>query len=283
MKILLSKVFCTIIIFCLLNLNLIKIFSLIGNFCYNCLEDPMINSVNAKSIKETIFQILGVLINYYLHGLSFCVKVVQLLKTNDHLVNALSYGVTYLVQECNCNSIVKEIVREVADTDGDQLAVDISGTRNLNLFIVQLAESVPKAIIPAIDLLITHLNGDSYSMRICVVGVLGEIVLSILTKENLDDNYKKMRDEYLNCLEEHIHDVNAFVRTKVLQTWQKLCLGKAIPVSRINRLLELVIGRLNDKSTNVKKQAVHLIRDLLEGNPFCGQVIVFFTKIVIFI
>lgn len=219
-----------------------------------------------------MFEILGLLIKNHLHGLSFCVKIVQLLKMNNHLVNTLAQGIVHLVKVCNCTNIVKEIVREIGDTDGDQLAADISGTRNLNLFLVQLAESIPETIIPAIDMLIAHLSGDSYSMRICVVGVLGEIVLNVLTKENLDENLKKMRDEYLDCLEEHIHDVNAFVRTKVLHIWQKLCIGKAIPISRTNRLLELVIGRLYDRSTNVKKQAVHLIKELLERNPFCGQV-----------
>lgn len=223
-------------------------------------------------MRETIFQILGILIKNYLHGLSFCVKMVQLLRTNDHLVNTLAQGIVHLVKECKCVNIVKEIVREVAETDGDQLAADTAGTRSLNLFLVQLAECIPESILPAIDLLTSHLNGDSYSMRICVVGVLGEIVLTVLTKENLDENMKRMRDEYLDCLEEHIHDVNAFVRTKVLQIWQKLCAGKGIPILRVNRLLNLVIGRLNDKSSNVKKQAVHLIKDLLEGNPFCGQV-----------
>lgn len=223
-------------------------------------------------MREGIFQILGLLIKNYLHGLSFCVKVVQLLRMNEHLVNPLAQGIVQLVKECNCNQVVKEIVREIADTDGDQLVADANGTRSLNLFLVQLAESIPETIIPAIDLLLHHLAGDSYTMRICVLGVLGEIVLTTLTKENLNENLKKMRDEFLDSLEDHIHDGNAFVRTKVLQVWQKLCLAKAIPVSRLNNLLELAVGRLNDKSTNVKKQAVHLIKDLLEGNPYSGQV-----------
>lgn len=75
----------------------------------------------------------------------------------------------------------------------------------------------------------------------------------------------------MDTLEEHIHDTNAFVRSRALQVWQKLCLAKAIPVARLNNLLDLIIGRLGDKSSNVKKQAVQLIKVLLEGNPFSGQ------------
>lgn len=245
--------------------------NLVANICYKFLEDTTINAGNLKYLRETIFQILGLLIKNYLHGLSFCVKVVQLLRMQEHLVNPLAQGIVQLVKECNCNQVVKEIVREIADTDGDQLVADTVGTRSLNLFLVQLAESIPGMIIPAIDLLIHHLSGDSYTMRICVLGVLGEIVQTTLTKENLDENLKKMRDDFLDSLTDHIHDSNAHVRTKVLQAWQKLCLAKAIPLTRLNHLLELTVGRLNDKSTNVKKQAVHLIKDLLEGNPYSGQ------------
>lgn len=245
---------------------------MIANFCYKCLEDPSISGTNLKYLRETIFQILGVLIKSYLHGLSFCVKVVQLLRMNEHVVNPLAQGVVQLVKECSCNNVVKEIVREIANTDGDQLVADSAGTRSLNVFVVHLAESIPESVIPAIDLLLHHLNGDSYTMRICVLGVLGEIVHTTLTKENLDEDLKKMRDEFLESLEDHIHDSNAFVRTKVLQVLQKLCLAKAIPISRTNRMLKLTVGRLNDKSTNVKKQAVHLIKCLLEGNPFSGDV-----------
>lgn len=202
-------------------------------------------------------------------------KVVQLLKSNEHAVNPLAKGAVQLVQECKCSNIVKEIVREITEADGDQLAADTSGTRSLNMFLVQVAESIPETIIPAIDLLVHHLGGDSYTMRMCVLEVLGEIVLTTLTKEDLDEELKKMRDEYLDCLEEHIHDMNAFVRSKVLQIWQKLCLSKSVPISRMNHLLELAIGRLNDKSTNVKKQAIHLIKNLLETNPYSAQVYCF--------
>jgi condensin complex subunit 1 len=58
----------------------------------------------------------------------------------------------------------------------------------------------------------------------------------------------------MDCLEDHVHDVNAFVRSSVLQTWGKLCQNKAIPLSRYQRLLQLVVGRLKDKSSNVRKQ-----------------------------
>jgi len=63
-------------------------------------------------------------------------------------------------------------------------------------------------------------------MRNCVLGILGEIVIRVLSKENLDNNQKVTRDHFLDKLEDHIHDVNAFVRSKTLQVWNNIVTEK---------------------------------------------------------
>ena len=54
--------------------------------------------------------------------------------------------------------------------------------RAYSQFLVELAEKVPEFIRPSVSLLTAHLDGESYSMRKCVLGVLGEIVAKVLTK-----------------------------------------------------------------------------------------------------
>ena len=49
-------------------------------------------------------------------------------------------------------------------------------------------------------------------MRKCVLGVLGEIVMKVLTKEDMTETDKDDRDNFLDCLEDHVHDVHAHVR-----------------------------------------------------------------------
>ena len=63
----------------------------------------------------------------------------------------------------------------------------------------------------------------------------------------LDEDAKETRDQYLDLLEDHLHDVHAHVRSSVLQSWCKLCLAKAIPLARIRQLLKLVVGRIRDR------------------------------------
>lgn len=109
-------------------------------------------------------------------------------------------------------------------------------------------------------------------MRNCVIGVLGVVVQKALTGEDLTDEQKEQRDECLDNLEEHILDCNAYVRSKVLQTWQHLCCEGAVPLARHGKLLACTALRLEDKSANVRKQALQLLRTLLQSNPFAGKV-----------
>lgn len=109
-------------------------------------------------------------------------------------------------------------------------------------------------------------------MRNCVIGVLGAVVQKALTGEDLTDEQKNQRDECLDNLEDHMLDCNAYVRSKVLQIWQYLCCESAVPLARHGKLLACTAFRLEDKSANVRKQALQLLRTLLQSNPFAGKV-----------
>lgn len=109
-------------------------------------------------------------------------------------------------------------------------------------------------------------------MRNCSIGVMGLAVANVLKGENLSAENRTKRDDCLDNLEEHILDCNAYVRSKVLQTWQKLCCEGAIPLSRQNRLVKATVLRLEDKSANVRRQALQLLRAVLQCNPFAAKV-----------
>lgn len=54
-----------------------------------------------------------------------------------------------------------------------------------------------------------------YTMRICILTVLKELLMTILN-HNLDEFKRKIREDYLSILQDHLLDNNAFVRSKVL-------------------------------------------------------------------
>jgi len=52
-------------------------------------------------------------------------------------------------------------------------------------------------------------------MRICVLSVLKELIVHVLNNDMLDELERKTRNNYFVILQEHLLDVNAFVRSKV--------------------------------------------------------------------
>jgi len=127
-------------------------------------------------------------------------------------------------------NVVSEIIRELGSSDPRDLALDTSGTRCFAAFLVEVAQLVPGAVLPTISVLLPHLSGESYTMRNGVLGVIGEVVRQVLNSPELDEQAKCTRDQLLDKLEEHLHDVNAFVRSKSLQIWMQLCDAKVRPL-----------------------------------------------------
>lgn len=52
-------------------------------------------------------------------------------------------------------------------------------------------------------------------MRNCVLDIIGEVVIQILTSETMDDILRETRNTFLDHLQEHLLDTNAYVRSKV--------------------------------------------------------------------
>ncbi|XP_014671209.1 PREDICTED: condensin complex subunit 1-like [Priapulus caudatus] len=265
----------------LVKLNLAKLWdppvmeddfvSLITSTCYKLLENADIVHQRNKETRITIFHIMAIMAKKYNNDLSASLKIIQMLQHFEHLGVPLAHAVEIFVKEYGLKDTVNEIMREIGRMDPKELARDNSATRSYAVFMVELAGRVPDAVLPCISVLLCHLDEESYSMRNAVLGVMGELLLHMLTAEQQDNKLKSTRDQFLDRLEDHIHDVNAFVRSKVLQIWLRICNENAIPLPRQHELLKLVSGRLEDKSSNVRKAAIQLLGAYLKCNPFAAK------------
>ncbi|CAB4059480.1 YCS4 [Lepeophtheirus salmonis] len=240
----------------------------IANAGFRILENPVMAHQRNRSVRMSVIQVLSSLNSRFDYSLSCSFKLVQELKLFEHMVSPLAEAVEVFVKEFNCKSIVMEIIQEISRLDMKELNRDTSATRSYSLFLFELTEKLPEYVRPSLSLLIVHLDGDSYMMRKSILGILGDIVIKVLSKEDLDEKSKDNRNQFLEYLEDHIHDINAHVRSSVLSIWCKLCVAKSIPLGRQYSVLKLTMGRLLDKSSNVRKQAVQLLTSLLQCNPY---------------
>lgn len=114
------------------------------------------------------------------------------------------------------------VTREIGRKDPHDLAMDSSGTKSYATFLVDLCHSCPSDVLSCVSVLLPHLNGESYTFRNGVLGVIGELLGHMTATPTLDDQGKSLRDQLFERLQEHLHDTNAFVRIRVIQIFQQL-------------------------------------------------------------
>ncbi|XP_056386757.1 condensin complex subunit 1 isoform X2 [Hyla sarda] len=252
------------------NMSLIEeeFISMVTGCCYRMMENPSIGALKNKSLWEALSHLLGVAVKRSNDILSVSVKVIQLLQHFEHLAPVLVHALTLWATEYGMKSLVGEIMRKIGQKSCQDLSRETAGVKTLYTFITQLSERIPAIMMPNISVLLDYLDGEPYMMRNAVLNVMGETVIRVLNGENLDESEKNTRDSFLDTLQEHIHDVNVYVRSCVLQIYNRIVQEKALPLSRFQSVVTLVVGRLFDKSVKVCKNAIQVLASFLANNPF---------------
>ena len=152
-------------------------------------------------------------------------KLIQLLQHFDHLVTPICNIVITAVTKHSCKQIVVDMFREICSMDPSDLAMDSSGTKSFASFQVAVSGQIPVAVLPTVPVLLPHLSGESTTFRSGVLGVLGEL-LRLLSGSGSDTEGNLLPDTWNQLmlkLLEHLYDVNAFVRVRVLHIVLQLC------------------------------------------------------------
>ncbi len=122
----------------------------------------------------------------------------------------------------SCKQIVLDMFREICSMDPSDLTMDSSGTKSFSSFQVAVSGKIPTAVLPAVPVLLPHLSGESTTFRSGVLGVLGEL-LKLFGSDAESDLLPDTRNQIFVKIIEHLYDVNAFVRVKVLHILFQLC------------------------------------------------------------
>uniref|UniRef100_A0A1A9WR38 Condensin complex subunit 1 n=1 Tax=Glossina brevipalpis TaxID=37001 RepID=A0A1A9WR38_9MUSC len=238
--------------------------------CYRTLELLHMRNEN-HHVVETIFQILGTAIKRYNHAMNFPVRILQILRTAEHAGSSIACGINVLHEEFGISTVFSVLIKDIIESLSLGSA-DTVVSRNFSSFLMELAKIAPKLMIPHLSTLGDELLGcESHVLRNCILQIMGDAVVGELTSEELPEEMKEARDEFLENLLMHISDISAHVRAKVLQIWNRMKEEDAVPLSFQLKVLCAAVERLEDKTCSVRKQAVQLIKSFLERNPFAAK------------
>ncbi|KAB0791130.1 hypothetical protein PPYR_02930 [Photinus pyralis] len=243
--------------------------TLVAEVCYRFLESSTIKS--EKEVCTELLSTLGVLIKSYNHGMTFVVRIVQLIKIHDFLSHCVPQGIQLLVKNYHCKSLIRDFVQEITEWQTDEKFQDLQGGRNCAAVLFEMANLMPDLMIPEVMYLTRYLAHESYTLRNSVLHVITEVVLNVLTKNNLTEEQRESRDEFLSILMDHIRDTSALVRTKVFQHWSRLQQENAIPVKIQSEVLSRAVMHLRDKAANVRKTAASCVTTFLSHNIYSSS------------
>eukprot|EP00977_Amphora_coffeiformis_P007045 scaffold1522_cov166-Amphora_coffeaeformis.AAC.23 len=196
--------------------------------------------------------------------------------------------------------LTHEMLREYGRLDGSG-DPKMTGIKFVAPWITHVAERRPEWLLPHLSHLVSHLaQSEAYPLRSAVVTALSSILLqhdpptNAPRQENGDneenDEEEKeegsgepkttspstslsasTREQILHYLLRQTHDVSSYTRGAVLKAWIRLVVNRALPKGWIQRVTQLALERLSDKTVVVRKQAMQLLTSLLEHNPFGGN------------
>uniref|UniRef100_A0A8B9VJM3 Condensin complex subunit 1 n=1 Tax=Anas zonorhyncha TaxID=75864 RepID=A0A8B9VJM3_9AVES len=242
--------------------------NLVTGVCYRILENPTIGHQKYRATRDAVTHLLATALTHYDHLFSATLKITQMLQHSEHVAPVFVRAVTVWATEYGLKSIVGELLREIGQKNPQDLSRDTSGVKGYATFITELAEQNPALVLSNMSVLLRHLDGESYVMRNAILAAMTEVLLQVLNGDQLEEVARGTRDHFLSMLQAHICDINGFVRSRVLQLFTRIVQGKALPLTQFQSVVSLAVGRLQDRSVVVVKNAIQLLAAFLSNNPF---------------
>ncbi|KAF8493475.1 non-SMC mitotic condensation complex subunit 1-domain-containing protein [Russula emetica] len=225
--------------------------------------------MKSQPIKLRVYKVICLAVKHHGHGPAAQTTIMQSLHLNEHLPEPMAECLNVLLKEFDHGQLGDEILREIAAKSFN--AQDTKGPRNFSKFLTQFAEWAPRTVLKQISLLLSHLDSESYPMRIAIVEVIGHLIRELACSEDLTSDahqIQKQLNEFYDLLLRRALDLSSYVRSKVFTVLNRLCdLPVKFPKQRL-AITRAAVAALDDKVAGVRKNAISLIVKLIMTHPY---------------
>jgi len=194
--------------------------------------------------------------------------IIQNLSYFEHLSEPMAELLWTLNEHYDYPQLAEEILRELSNKEFN--SNDLKGPKSVSTFITKISELVPRLVIKQMAALAKLLESESYTLRCAIIEVCGNLIamLSKQEEEERSENHKGQINAFFDVLEERFLDVNPYCRCRAIQVFLRLCdLDQKFPKRR-QAAAELAARSLEDKSSNVRRNAIKLLGKLVSTHPF---------------
>ena len=249
----------------------------------NCLSLPSC-ARDADSVLHGA-QILGLTALRYQKVDEVAAAMVDLLNQYEHTPVMVAEMLRYSVAEWDDGRLAAMVIQELALVDPAEYerqqnaTGEKAGVRSVAAFVDELASRLPKLMASQIALLLPHLGGKAWTLRSGIITAIGHLLAKAFDGSEIEDGSEnedqeatiarlRTKQHLLDILCERTRDQSSYTRKAVLQTWEHLAQNRAIPLGHWQVVTSIATGRLEDKSSLVRKEAMRLMSCLMLHNPF---------------
>ncbi|KAL8375872.1 hypothetical protein RB595_007142 [Gaeumannomyces hyphopodioides] len=222
--------------------------------------------VKSTPIRMHVFKVLCMAIKHHGHGYAAQTSIVQNLTYFEHLAEPMAEFLHILSEQYDYDQLAAEIMVELSGRAFS--SQDTKGPKSVSTFITKLSELAPRLVIKQVSQLIKQMDSESYTLRCALIEVCGNMVTYLSKLDQRGENHKTQLDAFFGILQERFLDVNPYCRCRTIQVYVKLCDLEHKFSRRRQKVAELAAQSLEDKSSNVRRNAIKLLGCLIKTHPF---------------
>jgi condensin complex subunit 1 len=186
----------------------------------------------------------------------------------EHLSEPMAEFLFTLADAYDYPQLAEDVLKDISGKEFS--ATDLKGPKSISTFLTKISELTPHLVIKQMTLLANLLDSESYTLRCALIEVCGNLIimLSKLSQDDRSENHKTQIRIFFDVLEDRFLDINPYCRCRVMQVYVKLCdLEQKYPKRR-QKVAELAGRSLQDKSSNVRRNAIKLLAKLVSTHPY---------------
>lgn len=221
-----------------------------------------------QNIRMRVYKTICVAVKHHGHAFGAQTSIIQNLQYFEHLPEPMAELLQVLSEQYDYPQLTDEILRELSNQEFN--ANDNKGPKSVSAFLVKISELMPRQVLKQITLLARFLDCEAHVLRSAIIEVCGNLIVALSLQEESDaaESHKAQIAGFFELLEERFLDSNPYCRSKVIQMYIKICdLPKKYPKRR-QRVCDLAIRSLEDKSSNVRKNSIKLLTRLMQTHQF---------------
>jgi condensin complex subunit 1 len=173
-----------------------------------------------------------------------------------------------LSEQYDYPQLAEEVLRELSNKEFN--SNDTRGPKSVSIFIAKLSELAPRLVIKQMTLLARFMDSEAYTLRCAIIEVCGNLIAMLSKEEDGErsESTKAQINVFFDVLEERFLDLQSWCRCRTIQVFTKLCDLESKFPKRRQTAAELATRSLEDKSSNVRRNAIKLLAKLVSTHPF---------------